>query len=51
MQNKFNALIFDACLAKGVDISDEDVLVDAAVKIGLMNKEKVCCRNSMLTSD
>ncbi|KAI9572499.1 thioredoxin-like protein [Boletus coccyginus] len=40
MQNKFNALIFDACLAQGADISDEDVLVDAAVRIGLMNKEK-----------
>jgi predicted DsbA family dithiol-disulfide isomerase len=40
VQNRFNAFIFDACLVKGVDISNEDVLVDAAVNIGLMNKEE-----------
>jgi predicted DsbA family dithiol-disulfide isomerase len=51
VQNRFNAFIFDACLVKGVDISNEDVLVDAAVNIGLMNKEEVCLHNSALTSD
>lgn len=49
LQNKFNAFIFDACLAKGADISDDDFLVDAAVKIGLMNKEEVWLRNSALS--
>lgn len=42
MQYKFNAFLFDACLVKGADISDEDVLVDAAVNVGLMNKEEAC---------
>lgn len=41
MQNKFNARVFDACLAKGVNISDEDWLVNTAVDISLMNKEEV----------
>ena len=51
LQNKFNAFIFDVCLAKGADISDENVLVDAAVNIGLMNKKEVCLCNPTLTSD
>ncbi|KAF8139655.1 thioredoxin-like protein [Boletus edulis] len=40
LQDKFNAFIFDACLTKMANISDEDVLVDAAVNTGLMNKEQ-----------
>ncbi|KAH0838802.1 thioredoxin-like protein [Lanmaoa asiatica] len=38
LQNKLNTFIFDACLTKGVNINDEDLLVDAAVHIGLMSK-------------
>lgn len=51
LQNAFNTFIFDACLTKGANISDEHVLVDAAVSIGLMNKEKVCLCSSTLISD
>lgn len=51
LQYKLNTFIFDACLAKGADISDEDLLVEAAVNAGLMNNEEVCLRNLTLTSD
>ncbi|KAF8135010.1 thioredoxin-like protein [Boletus edulis] len=40
MQRELNSLIFDACLAKGDDISRESFLADAAVKVGLMNRER-----------
>ncbi|KIJ62754.1 hypothetical protein HYDPIDRAFT_113841 [Hydnomerulius pinastri MD-312] len=40
MQKELNSILFDACFAKGEDISDITFLADAAVKIGLMNREK-----------
>ncbi|KAF8549331.1 thioredoxin-like protein [Imleria badia] len=40
LQNEFNSFIFDACLARGANLSDEDVLVDASASVGLMNKEE-----------
>ena len=49
LQSKFNTLIFEACLANGADLNDEDVLVDAAVSVGLMNKEEVCFYSFVLT--
>lgn len=42
MQQQLNSLIFDACLAKGEDISSDTFLADAAVKVGLMNRGRVC---------
>ncbi|KAG9310398.1 glycoside hydrolase superfamily [Chiua virens] len=44
LQEKFNALIFDACLSKGDNISDENFLVDAAVSVGIMGKEETWWR-------
>ena len=42
MQQPLNSIIFDACFAKGEDISTDDFLADAAVKVGLMNRDRVC---------
>lgn len=42
MQQQLNSLLFDACFAKGEDISRESFLADAAVKVGLMNRERAC---------
>jgi predicted DsbA family dithiol-disulfide isomerase len=42
MQQQLNSLIFDACFAKGEDISRDNFLADVAVKAGLMNRERVC---------
>ena len=42
MQQELNSLIFDACFAKGEDISCDNFLADIAVKVGLMNRERVC---------
>lgn len=42
MQQQLNSLIFDACFAKGEDISRDNFLADVAVKVGLMNRERVC---------
>lgn len=41
MQRDFNDIIFNAAFAEGSDISDADFLVNTAVEIGLMNREKV----------
>ena len=41
LQRKFNDIIFNAAFAEGNDISDTDFLVNTAVEIGLMNREKV----------
>lgn len=40
MQRDFNDIIFNAAFAEGSDISDADFLVNTAVEIGLMNREK-----------
>lgn len=40
MQREFNDIIFKAAFADGRDISDPDFLVDTAVQVGLMNREK-----------
>ncbi|KAG6329400.1 hypothetical protein ID866_9689 [Astraeus odoratus] len=40
MQKELNDIIFREALAEGNDITDIDFLVDAAVEIGLMNREK-----------
>jgi len=32
--------MFDACLSRGGNPSDEDLLIEAAVNVGLMNKEE-----------
>jgi len=40
MQQELNSLIFDACFAKGEDISRDNFLADVAVKVGLMNRER-----------
>lgn len=42
MQQGLISLIFDAYFARGQDISSESFLADAAVKVGLMNRERVC---------
>lgn len=42
MQQQLNSLLFDACFANGEDISSDNFLADAAVKVGLMNRERVC---------
>jgi len=41
MQQQLNTLIFDACFVKGEDISRDSFLADVAVKVGLMNRERV----------
>jgi len=38
MQGKFNDILFNASFAEGKDISDVELLSDAAEKVGLMNK-------------
>ncbi|KAN0092810.1 Thioredoxin-like fold [Tylopilus felleus] len=40
MQQGLISLIFDAYFARGQDISSESFLADAAVKVGLMNRER-----------
>ncbi|KAI6039778.1 thioredoxin-like protein [Pisolithus marmoratus] len=40
MQRDFNDVIFHAAFAEGRDINDSDFLIEAAVQIGLMNREK-----------
>ncbi|KIK98696.1 hypothetical protein PAXRUDRAFT_823610 [Paxillus rubicundulus Ve08.2h10] len=40
MQHELNSIIFDACFAKGEDISDNAFLADAAAKVGVMNRER-----------
>ncbi|KAF9223449.1 thioredoxin-like protein [Gyrodon lividus] len=40
MQTELNSILFDACFAKGDDISDDTFLANAAAKVGLMNKER-----------
>ncbi|KAH0833275.1 thioredoxin-like protein [Lanmaoa asiatica] len=42
MQQHLNSLIFDAGFAKGEDISSDNFLADVAVKVGLMNRGRVC---------
>ena len=42
IQQPLISLLFDTCFAKGEDISNEKFLADAAVKVGLMNRERVC---------
>jgi len=40
MQRELNSVIFEACLMKGEDISDNDILANAAAKVGVMNRER-----------
>lgn len=42
MQQQLISLVFDACFAKGEDISNDNFLADIAVKVGLMNRGRVC---------
>lgn len=53
MQQELNSLIFEACFAKGEDISNDNFLADVAVKVGLMNRGRVCfpVLHSSLRSD
>lgn len=41
MQQQLNTLIFDASCTRGEDISRDSFLADVAVKVGLMNRERV----------
>jgi predicted DsbA family dithiol-disulfide isomerase len=41
MQGKFNDILFEASFAELKDISDVELLADAAEKVGLMNKTEV----------
>ncbi|KAL4062229.1 thioredoxin-like protein [Scleroderma yunnanense] len=40
MQRDFNDIVFNAAFAEGNDISDSDFLINTAVEIGLMNRDK-----------
>ncbi|KAH7884688.1 thioredoxin-like protein [Phlebopus sp. FC_14] len=40
MQTQLNNILFHACFSKGEDISEHDFLADAAVKVGLMTRQK-----------
>jgi len=41
MQGKFNDIMFEASFAELKDISDVELLADAAEKVGLMSKTEV----------